>query len=122
MNVTGANRFSKIRDRSRSVRERSRNLRVTSQQLRESLENLRAYAAEVNGSLPEHQRPVSASAAVPPSPPPRMSLDFVGGIRQRVHKARMEAQALRRRAADLRNQAAEFRARSENLRSNSATI
>ncbi|HKW24624.1 MAG TPA: hypothetical protein VJN48_02495 [Terriglobales bacterium] len=120
--MTGANRFSRIRDRSRSARERSRSLRVTSQQLRESMENLRAYAAEVNGSLPEHHRTVSGSAAVPPSPPPRTSPDFAGRMRQRVHKARIEAQALRRRAADLRSQAAEFRARSENLRSNSATL
>jgi predicted nucleic acid-binding Zn-ribbon protein len=123
MNVTAANRFSNIRDRSRSARERSRSLRVTSQQLRESLESLRAYAAEVNGSLPEQHKPAHALAAAAPLPPPhRTPLDFAGQIRERVHKARVEAQALRRRSADLRNQAAEFRARSENLRSNSATM
>jgi methyl-accepting chemotaxis protein len=121
MNVTGANRFSNIRDRSRSVRERSRSLRVTSQQLRESLENLRAYAAEVNGGLPESHKPLS-DAAEHLAHPRRTPLDFASQMRQRVHKARIEAQALRRRAADLRNQAAEFRARSENLRSTSATI
>lgn len=123
MNVTGANRFSTIRDRSRSARERSRSLRVTSQQLRASLETLRAYAAEVNGGLPEQHKPAHAlAAASPPSPPHRAALDFAGRMRQRVHKARIEAQALRRRAADLRNQAAEFRARSENLRSSSAAL
>lgn len=118
--MTGANRFSNIRDRSRSARERSRSLRVTSQQLRESLENLRAYAAEVNGGLPENHKPSDAAEHL--SPPRRTPLDFAGQVRERVHKARVEAQALRRRAADLRNQAAEFRARSENLRSHSAAL
>jgi hypothetical protein len=120
--VTGASRFSNIRDRSRSARERSKNLRVTSQQLRESLENLRAYAAEVNGGLPENHRPQSAAAAKPLSPPRRTPLDFAGQVQERIRRARIEAQALRRRAADLRSQAAEFRARSENLRSNSTAI
>jgi len=121
--VTGVNRLLTIRDRSRSARERSRSLRVTSQQLRESLENLRAYAAEVNGGLPEHHKPMPGSvAAQDPLIHHRSPLDFASLIRERVRKARIEAQALRRRAADLRNQAAEFRARSENLRSNSASI
>lgn len=122
MNGTGANRFANIRDRSRSARERSLNLRVTSQQLRESLENLRAYAAEVSGGLPESHKPRSDAGGEQLSPPRRTPLDFASQIRRRVHKARVEAQALRRRAADLRNQAAEFRARSENLRSSSAAI
>ncbi|HYL95675.1 MAG TPA: hypothetical protein VET69_07720 [Terriglobales bacterium] len=120
--MAGANRFPNIRDRSRSARARSINLRITSQQLRDSLENLRIYAAEVNGGLPENHRPHSGAAAEPLSPPRRTPLDFASQIRQRVHKARVEAQALRRRAADLRNQAAEFRARSENLRSSSAAL
>ena len=123
MNLTGANHFSNIRDRSRSARDRSKSLRVTSQQLRESLENLRAYAAEVNGSLPEHHKPASGSAAAGDfSTVRRTPLDFASQMRERVRKARIQAQALRRRAADLRNQAAEFRARSENLRSNSAAV
>ena len=121
--MTGEARFSNIRNRSRSARERSRSLRVTSRQLRESLENLRSYAAEVNGGLPENHKPLSdAAAAEHLSPPRRTPLDFASQIRERVRKARIEAQTLRRRAADLRNQAAEFRARSENLRSNSATM
>ena len=121
--MTGVNRLSTIRDRSRSARERSRSLRVTSKQLRESLENLRAYAAEVNGGLPEHHKPIPDSGAAEGPPAlPRTPLDFAGLIQERVRKARSDAQALRRRAADLRNQAAEFRARSENLRSNSASI
>jgi hypothetical protein len=121
--VTGADRSSNIRDRSRSARERSRNLRVTSRQLRESLENLRAYAAEVNGGLPEHHKLTSGPAgAEDPSTLHRTPLDFAGLMRERGHRARVQAQALRRRATDLRNQAAEFRARSENLRSNSVAI
>jgi hypothetical protein len=90
--------------------------------LRESLENLRAYAAEVNGGLPESHKPRFDAGKEDLSPPRRTPLNFAGQVRERVHKARREAQALRRRAADLRNQAAEFRARSENLRSNSVTL
>jgi hypothetical protein len=118
--MTGADRFSNVRDRSRSARARSINLRITSQQLRDSLENLRIYAAEVNGGLPEHHKPAPGSAPAGDSSTVRGTpLDFAGLIRERVHKAHVEAQALRRRAADLRSQAAEFRARSENLRNSS---
>lgn len=113
--MKGSHYPANVRDRSRSARERSRSLRVTSQQLRDSLENLRAYAAEVGGGRLETH----------PGAPPvedfaqstrRTPLDFAAMMRQRVHKARAEAQILRRRAADLRQQAAEFRACSENLR------
>lgn len=93
---------------------------MTSQQLRDSLENLRAYAAQVNEGLPRHHK--TTSGAEQASLPRRTPLDVATLMLQRVHKARIEAQALRRRAADLRNQAAAFRARSEDLRSNSATI
>ena len=93
---------------------------MTSQQLRDSLENLRAYAAQVNEGSAEHHK--TTSSAEQASPPRRTPMDFATMMLQRVHKARLEAQALRRRAADLRNQAAAFRARSEDLQSNSARI
>lgn len=119
--MTGANRFSNLRDRSRSARARSRNLRLTSRQLRDGLENLRIYAAEVHGSLPQPNklRP-SATDTERSSLPLQTPLDVASTMQERVQKARNQARALRRRAADLRSQAAEFRARSENLRSNSA--
>jgi hypothetical protein len=121
--MTGANRFSNIRDRSRSARARSMNLRITSQQLRDSLANLRIYIASVNGGLPETRNLGSSTAdEVPSSLSVRTPLDVASTLQERVHKARIQAQALRLRAADLRSQAAEFRAHSENLRSNSATI
>ena len=120
--MTGANRFSNIRDRSRSARSRSMNLRSASQQLRDSLENLRIYAAEVDGNLPPPRRLRPAAATDPSSLSPRTPLDVASTMQERVQKARHQAQALRRRAADLRNQAAEFRARSENLRDSSAAI
>lgn len=121
--MTGTNRSSNIRDRSRAARQRSKGLRITSQQLRESLENLRACAAGVNGDVPESHKLTSASTGAEGSSIlPRTPLDFASMVRERVRKARMEAQAQRRRAADLRNQAAEFRARSENLRSNSTAV
>lgn len=111
--------LAKVRQRSRSARERSRNLRVTSQQLRESLENLRAYTAEVSegrieGPHPPQERPEYPEAWR------RTPLDIAALMRQRVQKARSQAQMLRRRAADLRQQAAEFRARSESLLTSSA--
>ncbi len=114
---------SDVRERSRSARERSRNLRVTSQHLRESLENLRAYAAEVNGSISESRkfsiRGGNGEAALPMV---RTPMEFTSLARQRVQKARAEAQELRRRAAGLRHQAAEFRAHSEGLLSRPAII
>ena len=113
--MSGLPNLADVRERSRSARERSSNLRVTSQQLRESMEGLRAYASEVGGGVGDrHKAPFSAedyAQHVRQTP-----MDFAALMRQRVQKARAQAQILRRRAADLRQQAAEFRARSENLR------
>lgn len=115
--------LASVRDRSRSARERSASLRLTSQQLRNSLENLRVYASQVNSSWLDSRAVSPAPAPHEPSPPPwRTPLDFAALMRQRVHKARAEAQILRRRAAHLRSQAAQFRARSENLHGNSAAL
>lgn len=112
--------LAKVRQRSRSARERSRNLRATSQQLRESLENLRAYAAEVSEGRIESPRPCPQERPEYPEAWRRTPLDIAALMRQRVQKARSQAQMLRRRAADLRQQAAEFRARSESLLTSSA--
>lgn len=113
-------RAPSVRERSRWARERSLSLRVSSQQLRASPESLRAHTAEANRGLPQHES--VSSRAAQPFPAARTPLDFAALMRERVYKARLEAQELRRRAADLRSQAAEFRARSEDLRSNSAAI
>ncbi|HSB74479.1 MAG TPA: hypothetical protein VLC12_02450 [Terriglobales bacterium] len=114
--------LANVRERSRSARERSRSLRHTSQQLRDSLENLRVYASHANGTFPGDRENSPHPAPEPFPPLPRIPVDFATLLRQRVRKARCEAQVLRRRAADLRSQAAEFRARSEDLRGNSAAI
>lgn len=112
--------LSNVRDRSRSARERSRSLRLTSQQLRDSVENLRVYTAGGNGEL--RQAPGNSAESESSSSAPRTALDSAALMRQRVWKARAEAQALRRRAVDLRTQAASFRARSENLHGKSAPL
>lgn len=113
---------SDVRERSRSARERSTNLRVVSQHLRQSLETLRASAAEAGtGLAPDQSSPSRDDGHLAPLPL-MTPMDFAARMRQRVYKARMEAQELRRRAAALKHQAVEFRARSKDLLSGTAPL
>ena len=114
-------RSSDIRERSRSARERSTSLRVTSKQLRDSLGALHTHRFKTDPSLPDQWTSSPEHSFRSHDSFPRSSMDFAVSIQQRVHKARHEAQALRRRAADLRNQAAAFRTRAQNLRRGAAT-
>ena len=114
--------LSDVRERSRSARERSTNLRVVSQHLRQSLDTLRASAAEgETGLAPDQTFPGRDDGHLTPLPL-ITPMDIAARMRQRVYKARMEAQELRRRAAVLKHQAAEFRAHSEGLLRCSAKV
>lgn len=113
---------SDVRERSRSARERSTNLRVTSQHLRQSLESLTASAAEGGSGLaPDQTFPSRDDGQLAPLPL-ITPMDFAARMRQRVYKARQEAQELRLRAAVLKQQAAEFRAYSKGLLRCSAKV